>query len=384
MKYAKMLITDHPSSTLLPSAYLNMGIASYNLKDNEAAVRSFKTIVYDYCSDPKALDALEMLNTIMKQEEYDKVFQAYKEKCPNQQSSPGDTKLEDLVFNTGRDRFDNGNFESAIEQFTSYLRDYPNGKNAAESRFMRGVAFEKTSKPDQALSDYEEVYKSPQAGSMGVEALIKAGEIHFTRNNFLVGLELFSSADQKAEKLTDHLSAMFGKAKCQMGMGNYEQAKETLLSIYSDPNTTEYSRTRSYVMIGNCNYYLGRLDEAKEIFSSVQGKDKGAFGAESQYMITRILFDKADYKQCEIAAFYLKDNYQSQNYWKAKAYLVLAEDYLAMGDTLQAVDGVLESVSKDAPFPEIREEAKKRMEQINAIWSRNKVGKPEDGNGGDE
>lgn len=368
LKYAKMITTDHPGSPVMAGALLNMGIASYNLDDKENAVRYFKQVVFDYCSDPRAFDALENLNTLLKGEDYDRVFATYRQKCPDQQADAGDKRLEELQFNTAMDRFYAGEYKSAIDKFGQYLRDYPAGSHLTEALFSRGESFEKNSQPDSAFATYEKVWRDHPTAPQAVKALIRSGEVQFSRNSFLPALELFSSAESKAEKMEDRLAAQFGKARTQMAMGNYDVAKEALLAIFTDPNTTEYSRTRAHVMIGNCNYALGQTQGAFDIFTIVQGKDKGVAGAESQYMITKILYDQAKYDQSRNAALYLKDNYGSHNLWKGKAFLILAEDYLALGDTLQALEGTLRALANESRIPEVQAAAQKRLDEVYKIY----------------
>jgi TolA-binding protein len=370
LKYSKMITVDHPGSPLMAPALLNMGISAYNLEDNENAIRYFKQIVFDYCSHPKAFDALQNLNSLLKGEEYDRVFATYRDKCPDQQLTAGDSRMEELQYNTAVDRFHAGEPQSALEKLNTYLKDYPKGAHVVDAIYYKGESFEKLGKQDSAWSNYERVYKNNPTSPLANKAMIRGAEVQFSKGSYMPALELFTAAETKAARLEDRLAAQFGKAKTQMAMGSFDVAKESLLSIYTDPNTTEYSRTKAYVMIGNCNYALGQIEEAFTIFSSVQGKDKGTQGAESQYMITKILFDKAEYDQSSKAALYLNANYPSQNYWKAKAFLILAEDYIALGDTFQATEGTLKSLSEETRFPEIQQQARKRLEEINRVYNR--------------
>jgi len=173
----------------------------------------------------------------------------------------------------------------------------------------------------------------------------------------------------KSGKLEDRLSAQFGRANIHLSNKDYEAARREFQSIYTDANTTEYSRMRARVQLAVCDYHLNRKDVALKEFTEIESLDKKVFGAESQYYITRILYDRGAFEQCRDTAIYLKNTYPAYNQWKAKAYLVLAEAYLSLGDTLQAVKGTLRSLADQDAYPQVQREAQARLDEITKIWT---------------
>jgi hypothetical protein len=80
-------------------------------------------------------------------------------------------------------------------------------------------------------------------------------------------------------------------------------------------------------------------------------------------MITRILYDLGRYPETKEAGIYMKSEYPTFNYWKAKAFLFVAEANYKLGEVFQA-KGVLESLIAEASFPDIQQAAAKRLEEI--------------------
>lgn len=361
------LLKDHPSSTYIPGALNRAGIAQAESKNNTKAQFYFKTVVLDHCYDREAaLDALRFLSSMLESREYDRIYSQYKEKCPADENGAGSEQEEKLAFSIMDDRYHSEDYTGFLGAANNYLRDYPKGNYVMQVRYWRAKVNLKQNDQSSALADLEYLYNTPRVNEFTVEALNDAAEIQTSMKNYLIALELYSAMEQKADKLEDRLKAVFGKAQTQFAMGNYEEARQEYMALYNDPNTTEYSKARADLQIGNCLYMLGRKDEAFEIFTRIEKAYDNAFAAEAQYMITRILFDRGQYEQSQQATFYLKDKYPKQNYWKAKAYMVLAESYLALGDTFQAVEGTLESLAKQDRFPDIQADALKRIEEINA------------------
>lgn len=365
-QYARSLIRDHPNSPFVPGAYMRLGIAEYKSNNNKKATDYFKKLVFDYCYDTKnAVAALQNLSSLLSPKEYDRIESQYQQKCPQAGSATaGNKEKEELDYQIAQERFFDENYDVALTKFDNFLRNYPNSEYAAEIRFLKGEALEKKGNESGALAEYKQLYESGPVSSYTLKALNNAAEIHFKNKEYLASTELFKAMEEKADKLADRLTAQFGKAKNLFAQRQYDAALGEYQSIFTHPNTTNYSRTRANVQIAACMYHLGKTQEAFDISSKIEKDNKNSFGAEAQYWITRILYDRGELDQSRIAAIYLKDNYPSQNYWKARAFLVLAEVYLKMGDTLQAVNGTLKTLAEQDRYPEIREQALARMLEI--------------------
>ncbi len=383
-RYASELIEDYPKSPHVPSAYNIIGIAAANSKDKEKAIQNFKYVVLNYCSDESnALTALDNLSTMLPAKEYDRVYAQFREDCPGGQS----VAICDLDYRTGFDRFYADEFETALPKFNSYLTACPNGQYSEEVMFLRGKCFEKTGQTDSALADYKRVYSEAVAGAWAVDALESAAEIMFNQGNHLSSIQLFLSMEDVADKLEDKVASQFGRAKNYVAMQDFELAMNVYMSIYTDPDATQYSRDRSHVQIATCKFHLGEKQEAFAIFTEIEQKFDNAFAAESQYMITKILFDKGEFEQSKSAGLYLKDNYPKYREWIARVFLIVAEDYLQLGDTFQC-EGNLERLILETRFPDVSRAATIRYAELQALKAKTQPanenensddGKPEEG-----
>lgn len=364
--YAKELIDDYPKSQLVPSAYNIVGIAAANSKDKKRAIQNFKYVVLNYCSDQEnALVALDNLSTLLNSGDYDRVYDQYREECPEGKSDA----LCDLDFRTGFDRFYADEYSTALPKFDSYLSACPEGSDKWEAYYMRGKCHENLENPDSALADYKRVYDAKTVNEWTVDALESAAEIQFNNGSHLASIQLFLSMEEAAEKMPQKVKAQFGRAKNYMAMGDYELASNVYMSVYTDPDATQYSRDRAHVQIANCKYHLNERDDAFKIYTEIEQKYENIFAAESQYMITKILYDQGNYEQSKTAGLYLKDNYPKYREWIAKVFLIVAEDYLELGDTFQC-EGNLERLMMEKRFPKVAEAAKKRYEEIQAMKGR--------------
>ena len=391
-KYAQILIKDHPESKYVPTAVSLMAISEGKSGNTQKAIYWFKLAATEHCYDESArTGALTNLADLLDASEYDQVERQSREKCPIVRTGENDEKAEELAINIADQRFFDENYVSAAERYAAYAKDFPMGKYLFQAKYYHGQCLEKIGKSQEALADYEFIYEKSKVNDFSVKALKSAADIQFASGNTMAAMELYAAMNDKSTRIEDRLAAQFGKAEVELTNENYEAAKTILMGIYTDPNTTDYSRTKANVKIAVCQYFLGDRASALSIFKSITQDYTIAFGAESQYYTTRILFDDREYELSKTEALIFNEKFLGYNYWKAKAFLVLAEDYLALQDTFQATTGTLESIIKNLTeekvYPEIRDAAQKRLDEIRAIQgANNRMGKlpeeDEDNGGG--
>ena len=388
-KYAQILVKDYPQSPLAAAAYNRLALAAYYSGNERKAIQYFKTVINDYAQDSKnAQVALDNLSALLPEDEFDRVLADYRNKNPDTNNN-----LADLVFNTGQDRFFAGNYSSAIEKFTSYIQDYKNGPNYYEALLFRARSYKELGQLSQALGDYKAIYSTVARNDFTNVALLEAAEIRFAQQDYNSSLALYEELDATAGKLQNRVQAKFGIAKNQKALRRYKAAINTLRTISDNAEVAVYSRTRALVEIGHNQYLDGDFQTAFRTFGDVEREFKNAFGAESQYMITRIIYEEGKIVQAQAerqknagnmsqanqlndqarlkfeeatdAAIYMNNNYPTFNEWKARAFLVAANAYYELGNVYQA-KGTLRSLVDEDRFPDVQAEARKKLEEIEA------------------
>ena len=372
-KYARMLVEEYPRSPLAGDAYNRLALATYNLGNTQAAITYFKKVLTDYAGDRRnAQIALDNLSSLLPGDEFDKVLADYRNRNPEM-----DNDLAGLVFNTGKDRFFSTNYRAAIDQFTTYIRDYRNGPDYHEALIFRARAYKEIGDIAKALADYETVHNTSVTNPFTNVALLEAAQIKYEQQDFLGSLLLYQELEQTAGRLENRVQAWFGIADNYLALKDYEPAQNALMRIADNAEVQVFSRTKARVGIGNCQYLRGQTGEAKVTFAAVERDFKNLFGAESQYMLTRIQFDEAKalqgrgdteganagFETVKQMTLYMKNNYPTFNYWKARTFLVAASAYYELGNTFQA-KGTLESLIAEERFPDVQAEARARLDEI--------------------
>lgn len=357
--YARLLVNEYPRSPLAADGYNRLAFVSYSSGDEASAVQYFKKVLSDYSSDKKNSQiALDNLSNLIPGNEFDRILKDYRSKNPEM-----DENLAQLSFTTGQNRFFEGNYESAISQFSNYINDFKNGPNYFEALIFRARSYKAINKLRNALEDYQLVYSPKVRNPFTSTALMEAAEIKHEQLDYGASLKLYQELRNVAGTEQNRIQADFGIAKNYKAMGEYSQAINVLSGIIRNPEAVMYTVNEAKVEQGECQYYNGNLDEALRIFSAVEAENKDEFGERSQYWITQIQYDMNKLEAAKDAAQYLKLTYPSNSYWRAKAFLVVADADYKLGNAFQA-KGVLESLIAEAPFEDIKAMAQERLDRI--------------------
>ncbi len=332
-EYAKMLIEDYPNHTLIANAFLHLGIAFYNSKDEKAAEKYFKTVVLEYGNyENQVTTAFDALTSIMDNDELDKLRKEYQAKFPNSVKA-----LEGLTFNQARDKYYAEDYEEAIQKLSDYLETYPVGKNRNEALLMRGDSYEKRNQDDLALKDYQEVLNN-QLNPFTSQAIKNSAAIYQKQKKYAEAEKLWIQLDSISTNYQDKIHAKFGLGDMYLMQLKYAEAKKLYQNLLESSEISEYTKTRANVQLGKTYIGLKDYEKAQTVLKKVASEITNALGAESQYLLTVLAFDQKNYDDCRTQALVFREKFTGYNDWKAKAYYFLAQAYWMKKEHFQAIE----------------------------------------------
>ena len=108
----------------------------------------------------------------------------------------------------------------------------------------------------------------------------------------------------------------------------------------------------------------GKDKEAQTAYAVLEKSGNTEVAAEALYAKAWYQYKAKAYKNSNETIFKLANNYAAEEYWGAKALLVMARNYLALKDKYQASYTVDELIANYQDFPDIVAEAKDIKKQI--------------------
>ncbi|HEY1008710.1 MAG TPA: hypothetical protein VGE58_01285, partial [Daejeonella sp.] len=98
------------------------------------------------------------------------------------------------------------------------------------------------------------------------------------------------------------------------------------------------------------NLIIGDKAEALKFFQLVADKTQTVTGAEAKYNVANLQYEKGEYKTSLATAFELTNKMPSHDYWVAKTYILIADNYVGLKDNFQAkstLQSIIENYESD-------------------------------------
>ena len=108
---------------------------------------------------------------------------------------------------------------------------------------------------------------------------------------------------------------------------------------------------------------MDELNNAQREFTITENLTNTALGAESKFYLAQLAFMMDKNVEAENLVFELVDKYSGNDYWVAKAFILLSDVYYKADNIFQAKQ-TLQSVIENYQGPELGEIARNKLQNI--------------------
>lgn len=135
--------------------------------------------------------------------------------------------------------------------------------------------------------------------------------------------------------------------------------------IKTSDKASEEEKNSSDLYAGKAYLLKADTTAAVKSFNKVVATTKTLAAAEAKYNIALLQYAKGDYKTSQKTCFDLINNMPSYDYWVAKSFILLADNYLALKDKMQAKSTLLSIIDNYEGKDDIVPTAKEKLAKIN-------------------
>ena len=271
------------------------------------------------------------------------------------------SEINEINFNLAQESFSKKDYVKAVSYYEKYLDQSPSGDNLFKSQYELGESYyqlkqiDKAMLPLQNVADFQNDYQQ--------DAQVRLAQIYISQDKI-------SDAKKYLEQVANSTN---------VNIKNF--ASIELMKIYADEKNFAEAEKFANAVISNSKNSAATLEQAKVIKARSlmeQSKDKEAqtaytalekssnteVGAEALYAKAFYQNKGKAFKSSNETIFKLANNYASEEYWGAKALVIMAKNYLALKDNYQASYTLDEIINNYGDFPEVVAEAKEVKAQI--------------------
>lgn len=354
------LLNDYPNSSYRPYALLRLGLINFNLGNNDKALGYYKQVVNNYPKSDQSKEALSIMQEIyVSQGKPDAYIDYLQQSNIDVTASTQDS----LFYKAAEERYFNADCNAAIPAFEKYLSKFPAGYFVEEASYYSADCHYKAKNYTEALKYYESLTEKPT--SIYYErALKRCATISFlslkdySKSEKYYGI-LYNLNKGKDEEFGYLMNALRSSYLSKNDDALLKYCNE--VSMHPKANVLDITEAKYYS--AGVLYDRKEFDNALKDYQYVANGKASAQTSEANYYLAEILFQKQQYQASMDTAFAIKDKVEGYDYWLAKLFTLIADDYMMLGNTYQAkatYESVLENYNEDkALVDEIKEKLEK-------------------------
>ena len=353
-------IQKKPHSTFLPDALLSRAIAYGNLEQYDQATQDYERLLKKYPTHPNAQNALLELSRIYSlegsPEKVDECLANY------QAANPDTEALEKVLFDTAKVLFYDQRYAAAIEHLQRFSMRYPQSKLLTEAHFLVAEAYYRQGDVPIALIQYQAALKEPQTPFYN-KILLRIGALAYEQKDFAQALTYYRKLKDCAQSKKESYHALAGMMKASHALQHYQAVQQYASQIIEEGNLTVNATSEATLFLGKAAMQQGRHEDAQAYFMRLVQSTQDSHAAEAQYLLAQLYYESKEYQQSLETLFELDKRFPASKSWKDKSFLLVAENYLALREDLQA-KATLQSIIENAAEEAIVASAQQKLEAL--------------------
>jgi TolA-binding protein len=350
----------HPNSSYVKSAMLKTGLIHFNQNQDERALESFKRVVSQYPGTPESQEALQTMRNIYVA--MDRVDEFVRFSQGLGFANITTAQQDSLTYMAAENRYMQGDCTSAGKSFSNYLESFPNGIFALNANFYKAECDFRMNDFQRALSGYEFVLSRPKS-KFSENAALRAAQINFRLQNYAAALNHYKRLEEIAEFRNNILEAQTGQMRVLDRLERPDETIEIARKVLNFDKVSQELTQEANLLIARAAMRKNNLTMARDYFRTTNRIAQNLMAAEAKYNLALIEFRMGNYKECEELIFSYINQLASYDYWLAKIFILLADNYLIQDNIFQARH-TLESVIENYDGDDLRSIARAKLQDI--------------------
>ncbi len=357
------MVEKYPRSSYVPRALMTIGLVQYNNDELEAAKATFQTVVEKYARTAEAEQALRFMENIYLDQGDASSYIRYAIGTNVSNLSPAEQ--DDRAFQAAHSLFARGQFGPAVEAVNAYFDKFPKPKQEKFARYIRGVSSYRTGHADEALHDLN-IILNDWTSKYTESTLLTVAALYLDLKEYNEAIVHLKKLELNAEYKKNYGYAVTNLMICYFELGDKEQMSKYVQLIKDYDGATEEEIAKAHLYSGRFLLKDKNTAAAMKELSLAALKSQSAVGAEARYRVGQLQYENKEYDKALETAFDVINNRETQEYWVAKSFLLLADAYARKGNVFQAKSTLKSVIDNYEKNDDIVPSAKERLQKLNS------------------
>ncbi|WP_374948652.1 tetratricopeptide repeat protein [Mucilaginibacter sp.] len=329
------MIEKYPRSSYIPRALTTIGLIDYNAGGNDdEAVAAFKRVVQDYSSSDEAKTALKQIEKIYTDKGDAQTFINYANTTSIGNYSTADQ--ENIMFAAANNLYLRNDWQGTVNAINAYFDKFP-AKQIYEkqARFIRAQSLVNLNKYDEAVVDYN-VILNDWTSAYTEKSLIAMAKLYMSQKKYNDAIVFLKRLETNSEYKADYTFAINNLLASYSMINQPEDVVKYVKLVRENEKTAQEDKYKTGLYAGKAYLMKGDTTAAVNEFDYTVSNTKTIAAAEAKYNVAYVEYLKRRYKASQKTCFDLVKDLPNYDYWVAKTYILLADNYVALKDDFQA------------------------------------------------
>lgn len=330
----EQLLNTYPHSALARKASLERAMLYRNLNQTDQAIAAYRQTIEKYPATEEAYSALETLQALYVEQGRVDEFMTYTKNLAKLNMTIT-TREDSLLFASAEMQYMQAAYQRATESLREYIQRYcAGGRYCTTALYYLADSYYRLGRPTDALEQYKQL-ADISANPYQEEAATRMAEIYYDRADYAAALEAFYRMNALASTRENNITARVGILRCSSLLGRHAAVIDIAGQLLNDQpdeavrNEALYCRAKAYTA-------MSEWSKAEPDLKTLSAEVRTAQGAEAKYLLAQNYFEQGMMDEAEAEVMSFTQMPTSQQYWLARALILLSDIYTRRGENFQA------------------------------------------------
>jgi len=321
--------------TIVARSLIELGMISRNMSEYDRSLDYYKQVITEMPGTEYEQDALLAIESIYQSQGRADEYIDFADKA-GVIKDKSESEKETMYFNAAEQVFMTENYSKALASLMSYLDRYPSGQKVPAARFYVAECYRNIGKKEQACDWYRKSMEEGDSSAFAETAMLNFSRLSYDLQRYKDAFGGYSSLLEEARIENNKHTARVGMMRSAFKSGDWTSAIACADKVKADGKSSsaeireaDYTKAKSLLS-------MNERAAAFEIFSELGAEPSTSEGAESAYMIIQDAYDQGKYDSVEKKVYAFSEKAGGQNYWLAKAFIVLGDSFAEQDNIAQA------------------------------------------------
>lgn len=364
VKVLTRFVADYPSSSYHLQALSDLGLAYMNLGDKDKALEYYDKVVKSSPQSSQSKSALQGIRDIYIERGNADGYFDYAQSQGLESNVSGVTR-DSLSYVAAQKLYLDDKIEEASVSLKSYLMNYPNGYYRTDALFFLSDCYVREGMESEAIATLSELVEQGNT-QYSERVLEKLSDMCYKSERWAQAAAAYRRLYDVTTSAATKKSAASGYVAATLKYGTDAEIVQMADDAEKMPELTSVARRKARYAKAGVLEREGKAAEALEMYKLLSAEVKSVEGAEARYRVIEAEFKAGHLQKAENMVYEFSDSKTPQNYWLAKAFILLGDIYMSRDDSFQARATYQSVADGYSPADDgIVEEAKSRIAKMN-------------------